>query len=64
MRIRRSVMTRSNDSLLSDLDGLLAALGERDVVAGLAQHDREQLAHAPFVVDDEHARVRHGERAA
>jgi hypothetical protein len=33
-------------------------------VAGLAQHDREQLAHTPLVVDDADARVRHCERAA
>ena len=48
---------------LDRLDGLLAALGDRDVVTGLLEHDREELAHAPFVVDDEHAGVRHGTAA-
>jgi hypothetical protein len=33
-------------------------------VTGLLQHDGEELAHAPFVVDDEHPGVRHRERGA
>jgi len=45
-------------------DGLGAALGERDVVARLLQHDREEVAHAALVVDDQDTRVRHGAPAA
>ena len=48
---------------LDDLHGLLAALGDRDLVTGLPQHDREELSHAPFVVDDKYPGVRHGVRA-
>ena len=47
---------------LEHLDGLLAAFGQRDVVARLLEHDREELAHAALVVDDQDPAVRHGGR--
>ena len=48
---------------LEHLDGLLAALGQRDLVTRLLEHDREELAHAPLVVDDQNPSIRHGETA-
>src|SRR5262249_60607627 len=44
---------------LHQIDGILAAVGERHVVAGLLQRDAQEIPHAPFVVDDEHARNGH-----
>ena len=58
LRMRRSVTTRSKLAL-ERLDGHLPAVGHRHLVAGLAQHDREQIAHALLVVDDQHPSVRH-----
>ena len=41
------------------LDRLRAALADRDVVALLLQHDREEVAHAALVVHHEDPGVRH-----
>jgi hypothetical protein len=46
---------------LQHFDGRLAAIGLRHVIAGLLEHDSEELAHTLLVVDDEDARVSHGE---
>ena len=43
---------------LQGVDGRPAVLGEQHLVALAAQHDRQQLAHRPLVVDDENARAR------
>ncbi len=40
------------------VDRLAAVFGKRDVVALAPQHDRQQLAHRPLVVDDEQSRLR------
>ena len=40
---------------LERLDGGAAVLGEQHLVAFAAEHDRQQLAHRPLIVDDEDA---------
>ena len=57
--ILMSVMTTSNASLRTLLEGVAAAVDGRDLVALLAQHDPQELGHALFVVDDENLFRRH-----
>jgi hypothetical protein len=49
---------------LEPLDRRLTAVGHRDLVAGLPEHDREQIPHALLVVDDQDAGIRHRWREA
>ena len=48
---------------LQRLDRHLAVGGEQHVVAVAPQHDRQQLAHRPLVVHDQHARHRRRRRS-
>ena len=49
------------DAIAADgLERGVAAVDRQDVVAFLLEHDREELAHALLVVDDEDPTVRHG----
>ena len=61
--ILMSEISRSTGSRSSAVDGRLAVLGEQHLVAFAPQHDRQQLAHRPLVVDDENA-GRRGDRRA
>src|SRR3989442_13363039 len=40
---------------LQRVDGVLATVGERHVVAGLSERDAQEITHAALVVDDEDA---------
>ena len=53
-----SEISRSTGSRSSSVDRRAAVLGEQHLVAFAPQHDRQQLAHRPLVVDDEDARAR------
>ena len=58
--ILMSEMSRSNGSRSSAATRLPAVLGQQHVVALAPQHDRQQLAHRPLVVDDEDAGAARG----
>ena len=55
--IRMSDSSRSNGSVLERSTAFSPVFRQHDVVAVAAQHDLQHLAHRPFVVDDENARL-------